>query len=417
MAKVVMPQLGESVAEGTILRWLKREGEKIEKDELLFEVSTAKIDSEIPSPTEGVLARILVPEGETVPVGQELAEISEGGAPAAEPAAPEAKAEVGRAEEPAAPAPSPAPVVIPEDMVVSPAVRKLAREHNVDLAQVQGSGAGGRVTKKDVEIYLAAAPAAAPEVPAAEPAPAAPAAPAFVPREEGLEETTPLSHMRKMIAQHMMRSHTQTAHLTALVEVDLTEIEHYRQGAKEEFKRSEGFSLTYLPFVAKAACEALMEMPVVNSTLVDGDSLVMRRYVHLGIAVALPDGLIVPVVRRAEEKTVLGLARSIYDLATRAREKRLSPDEAVGSTFTITNPGVFGSVIGTPIINYPEVAILSFEAVQRRPHVVDDAIAIRSMVYVPLTYDHRVMDGMQAAQFLGLIKKRLEAWDFSQGIS
>lgn len=434
-----MPRLGETITEGTVLRWLKAEGDEVAKDESIVEISTDKVDSEIPSPVGGRVSRILVPEGETVPVGTELAKIEEAaveaaaqvtGVEAARPAevlppteapprAEPTPAEAPRLAEAAPPSTAPPPIEAakaaesaPETGVVSPLVRKLAKERNVDLSTVKGTGSGRRITKDDV---LRAASAGAGEMPAREsaPGPAAEELQRFVIAPEGArEEKVPLSHMRKAIAEHMLRSQATSAHVTAIVEVDMSHVARTRRAFKETFVTKEGFSLTYLPFVSWAACGALLDFPVVNSEL-QGDSLLVKRYVNLGIAVSLDDGLIVPVIKGAHEMDVVQLARAIHDLAEKARGRRLHPDDVHGGTFTITNPGTYGSLMQTPIINQPQLAILSFERIEKRPVVIDDAIAIRDMVYMPCSYDHRVLDGAVVTQFLVRMKELLETADFA----
>ena len=425
MTTVTMPQLGETVVEGTILRWLKREGDLVQADEPLFEISTDKVDTEVPSVASGRLAKILVPEGATVKVGTELAIIEEEGAPAAAP-------EPERAAPAAEPAPQPAAApTAPRAGVISPLVRRLAAEHGVDLSQVVGTGAGGRITKNDVLAYIAArgeaapaaaappAPAAAPAAAAAAPAPAAapavtaPPAPAAAGAEE---EILPVSHVRAKIAEHMKRSLEVSARAWTAVEVNMENIARLRECHKDAFKAREGFALTYLPFVARAATEALLAFPLVNSEL-RGDRIVLKRYVNLGIAVSYDEGLIVPVLKGAHTMNLLGIARGINDLATRARAKKLLPDEVHGGTFTITNPGSFGSLISLPIINQPETAILSTDAVEKRPVVIDDAIAIRHMMYLSMSWDHRLIDGALATQFLVRVKQNLETWDFAEDLA
>ena len=495
---VTMPQLGETVVEGTITKWLKQEGETIERDEPLFEISTDKVDTEVPSPVAGKIVEIKVPEGETVSVGTELALIDAGGdgqaaeeRPQAEAAerqagdgqtgdgkaagAGTAEAESGQAvlsgqqaqaeaerpqevqREPAGmpaaqpddvPASAPesarapaaarteaAPKGGPRSRILSPLVRRLAEEHQIELSQVQGTGMGGRITKKDILSFIesgggrpATAPATAPQAePAPTPAPqlqpvpapqeqpaapvAAPAAEAAGAAAKGREEVVPLTRMRQAIARNMVASMQTTARAWNLVEVDMENVARTREAAKDAFKQREGISLTYMPFVAKAVCEALLAFPDVNSELRD-DQLVRKHYVNLGIAVALEDGLIVPVVKGADAMNMFGLARAINDVATRARNRKLNPDDVQGGTFTITNPGPFGSIISVPIINPPQCAILAFDAIEKRPVVIDDAIAIRHRVYLSMSWDHRVIDGATAAQFLGRLKSNLETWDF-----
>ena len=440
---VTMPQLGETVVEGTILKWLKKEGEEIGLDEPLFEISTDKVDTEVPSPVAGTVSQIKVQEGETVSVGTELAVIDDGsageqkvevsGEAGAEPEQKSAEEAVAKEvaeqpEKPAAkteremqPAATPSGDGGPRSQILSPLVRRLAEEHQVDLAQVQGTGTGGRITKRDVLAFAesggAGAAAQAPPAPAAFPPAAEPARPQLesVPerRVEGArEEVVPMSHIRKAIARNMVASLQTSARAWNLVEVNMENIARLRDRAKDEFKAQEGFSLTYMPFVGRAVCEALLAFPDVNGELRD-ETIVLKHYVNLGIAVAYEDGLIVPVVRGADEMNLVGLARGVNDVATRARSKKLKPDEVHGGTFTITNPGPFGSIISVPIINQPQTAILAFDAVEKRPVVIDDAIAIRHMVYLSMSWDHRVIDGATAAQFLGRLKQNLETWDFT----
>jgi len=387
-----MPRLGETVTEGTILKWLKNEGDFVDKDENIVEISTAKVETEIPSPVSGRVAKIVAPEDETVPVGAELALIDE------------TTTETG-----------PAPAV----GFVSPIVRKLAREHNVDLSQVTGTGSGGRITKQDVQRYLDMQKAAAPGAPKPPMAQAPPISLAPMPSAEVPlgERIVPMNILRREIAQHMVRSRHTSAHVTGIVEVDMTNVVKQRDKIKEAFKKREGFSLTFLPFVAKATVDALIHFPMVNARIIDEHNMALHDYVNLGIAVSVENGLIVPVIKHAEEMNLLGLAHHIHELAEKTRAGKLTLDEVTGSTFTITNPGSFGSLIQTPIINQPNVAILSLEGIQKRPIVIDEAIAIRSMVYMPLSYDHRLIDGAMATQFLNRIKEDLETWDFSPDLA
>ena len=455
---VTMPQLGETVVEGTITKWLKKEGETVERDEPLFEISTDKVDTEVPSPVGGKVVQIKVPEGETVSVGTELAIIESGdgqGAPPPQKEAEPAPPKEQRAPEPeerpepapAPPAPEPAATTQlaprseaapppaarvqaaadrgPRSQILSPLVRRLAEENQVDLSQVRGTGTGGRITKKDVLAYIESgpspAPAAAPEgqtrpaeVPSAPPreAPAPAAAPApRVSAPGAREEAIPLTRMRQAIARNMVASIQTTARAWNVVEVSMEGVARTREAAKDAFRQREGIGLTYMPFVARAVTEALLEFPDVNSELRD-DHLILKHYVNLGIAVALDEGLIVPVVKGAESMNLVGLARAINDVATRARSKKLMPDDVQGGTFTITNPGPFGSIISVPIINPPQCAILAFDAVEKRPVVEGDAIAIRHMVYISMSWDHRIIDGATAAKFLGRVKQNLETWDF-----
>ena len=474
---VTMPQLGETVVEGTITKWLKKEGETVERDEPLFEISTDKVDTEVPSPLGGKLVEIKVQEGETVQVGTELAMIDSGGdgqagdgqaaeAPPKERAdeAPEGQAEEeggaeagaeaepkasGKAEEAtdedrqgersaeesqeeepqrtpgdesggpegdgrggaqsAEPAGEPAEGG-PRSHILSPLVRRLAEENQVDLSEIRGTGTGGRITKQDVMAFVESRGEAPAEAPA--PAPRPQAAPAPAARAAGdREEVIPLTRMRQAIAKHMVTSIQTSARAWNLVEVNMEHVADIRARAKDEFKEREGISLTYMPFVARAVCEALLAFPDVNAELRE-DQLIRKHYVNLGIAVALDEGLIVPVVKGADEMNIVGLSRAINDVATRARSKKLNPDDVHGSTFTITNPGPFGSIMSVPIINQPNCAILAFDAVEKRPVVVDDAIAIRHMVYLSMSWDHRIIDGATAARFLGRLKHNLETWDF-----
>jgi 2-oxoglutarate dehydrogenase complex dihydrolipoamide succinyltransferase (E2) component len=397
MTSVKMPQLGETVVEGTILKWLKKEGERVELDEPLFEISTDKVDTEVPSSVAGVLAKILVREGQTVKVGTDLAEIEAGdGAGAA-----------GGSEPPSAAAPAASATTLPDrgkrSRMLSPLVRKLAAENAVDLSLVIGTGTGGRITKTDVLSYVASRGDAAP---GAVPVPAAVA---------GGEEAVPVTHIRKAIAEHMTRSLQVSARAWNAVEVDMENVARLRERTKDAFRAREGFNLTYMPFVSRAVIEALLAFPMVNAEL-RGEEIVLRRYVNLSIAVSYEDGLIVPVVKNADTMSLIGLARAVNDVAVRARAKQLKPDEVHGGTFTITNPGPFGSLISVPIINQPQSAILAFDSVEKRPVVIDDAIAIRHMVYLSMSWDHRVIDGAIASQFLSLVKQNLETWDFAEDL-
>jgi 2-oxoglutarate dehydrogenase E2 component (dihydrolipoamide succinyltransferase) len=458
MTDVVMPQMGESIVEGTLTRWLKKVGDQVQRDEPLFEISTDKVDTEIPAPAEGVLTEILVQEGAVVAINTVVARIGAAGeavaaapavaakpAPAAAtaPADAQAQSEDAPAPEPvAAPAAAPAPAAqaaAPEPVAeepagpVSPLVRKIARENNIDLKLVKGTGAGGRVTKADVDAYLAASASTATAAKAAHgpsaPAPAAPTpvpapAPAFVrapapppealpplPRPEPAKvRLEPMSIMRQKIAEHMLLSKRTSAHVTTVHRVDMTQVARLRARAKEEFRERYGFGLTFLPFVARAAAEALRAFPIVNASI-EGTNILYHNEINIGIAVALENGLIVPVIRQADEKNVAGLQRSIVDLAARARSRQLKPDEVSGGTFSITNFGSFGSLFATPVINQPQVAILGLGAVEKVPVVVDgDAIAIRSLAYLALTFDHRLIDGALGDQFCQKVKQVLENW-------
>jgi 2-oxoglutarate dehydrogenase E2 component (dihydrolipoamide succinyltransferase) len=414
MTSVKMPQLGETVVEGTILKWLKAEGDTVALDEPLFEISTDKVDTEVPSVAAGVLTKILVPEGTTVGVGTELAVI-EGD---------EVAGEAAPSGVPVAARPAAADSAVPEpdrgerSQILSPLVRKLAAEHGVDLAQVVGTGTGGRITKGDVLGFVASqgVPMRAPAAPAAAP----PATSALVPPPQtvaaGGEEFVPVSHIRKLIAEHMHASLQVSARAWNAVEVDMENVARLRARAKDAFREREGFGLTYMPFVTRAVTEALVAFPMVNSEL-RGDQIIVKHYVNMGIAVSYEDGLIVPVLKGCDAMNLVGIAKGINDLATRARAKKLLPDEVHGGTFTITNPGPFGSLISVPIINQPESAILAFDSVEKRPVVVDDAIAIRHRVYLSLSWDHRLIDGALASQFLSRVKQNLETWDFAEDLA
>jgi 2-oxoglutarate dehydrogenase E2 component (dihydrolipoamide succinyltransferase) len=455
---VVMPQMGESIFEGTITKWLKKPGDKVERDEPLFEISTDKVDAEIPSPSAGVLKEIKIAEGQTVPIQTIVAVIDGAGsaaasapAPAAAPAkaapAP-AAAPTPAAAKPAAPASAPAaPVSAPaapaasssstERIHSSPLVRRLAKEHGVDLSAIEGTGAGGRITKEDIEAVIAgqSAPAAAQapapaasvrlSVPPPPPAPiAAPGAPAVhgglytpalqigVPRERiyfGNYEVQPLSNMRQKIAEHMVASKHVSAHVYSVDEIDMTKVAAIRAKSKEEFEKRYETKLTFMPFFVKAAVAGLRAYPTLNASL-DGTNMVLHKEINIGIAVALDWGLIVPVIKNADEKNLLGIQRNLNDLAERARSKKLKPEEVQEGTFSITNPGVFGGLFGLPVISQPNVGILGLGAIEKRPVVINDSIAIRSMCYVTLSYDHRVVDGAVAHQFLHKVKETLENW-------
>jgi pyruvate dehydrogenase E2 component (dihydrolipoamide acetyltransferase) len=459
---VVMPQMGESIFEGTITKWLKKPGDKVERDEPLFEISTDKVDAEIPSPSAGVLKEIKIPEGQTVPIQTVVAVIDGAGsaaasapAPAPAPAAakpaptpaPQAAPAAKPAPVPAAPAPAPAvaasasaPASLGTERIhSSPLVRRLAKEHSIDLSTIEGTGAGGRITKEDIESVIAAqsgaaaapamatsAPAAAarptpPPPPAATAAPGAPAAhgtqfiPALqlgVPRERvyfGSYEVQPLSVMRQKIAEHMVASKHVSPHVYSVEEIDMSKIAALRAKSKDEFEKRYETKLTFMPFFVKAAVAGLRAYPALNSSL-DGTNVVIHKEVNIGIAVALDWGLIVPVIKGADEKNFLGIQRNLNDLAERARSKKLKPEEVQEGTFSITNPGVFGGLFGLPVISQPNVGILGLGAIEKRPVVVNDAIAIRSMCYVTLSYDHRVVDGAIAHQFLHKVKETLENW-------
>jgi pyruvate dehydrogenase E2 component (dihydrolipoamide acetyltransferase) len=424
---VVMPQMGESIAEGTITKWMKKVGERVDRDEPLFEISTDKVDAEIPSPAAGVLTEILAQENETVGVNTVVAVIDGEGtavsAPApAETALVQPEAASATSSTPVADVPSAKPPAVAqsdgdetEDIRTSPLVRRIAREHHVDLTQVKGTGLGGRVSKKDILDYIerqSTGRAAAPPLPAASPAPPPPAqksapAPATF---SGATQIVPMTPMRQKIAEHMVVSKHTSAHVYTVIEVEMTRVVETRDRFKSEFENRHGIKLTFTPFFVRASVEAIKESPVINSS-VDGTNIVYKRDVNIGIAVALENGLIVPVIKRADEKNFLGLARSVQDLADRARSKHLSVDDVQGGSFTITNPGSYGGLFGLPIINQPQVAILGVGAIEKRPVVRNDAIAIRHMVYLSISYDHRVVDGAVAEQFMGRIRKVLENWD------
>ncbi|MGD0500421.1 MAG: dihydrolipoamide acetyltransferase family protein [Bryobacteraceae bacterium] len=419
MTDVVMPQMGESIVEGTLTKWLKKPGERIGRDEPLFEISTDKVDTEIPSPAAGTLAEVLVEEGKTVGINTVVARIEE--ATGAGGAKPVAAALAAAAPPPQEVAPAPAPRVVEEATVVgepagplSPLVRRMARENNIDLSRVAGTGAGGRITKQDVESYLArqGEPAAAADRQAEPPAPPVSPTPAVLPVPLAGQARTriePMSFMRAKIAEHMALSKRTSAHVTTVHRVDMTAVARMRERHKTEFQARHGFSLTYLPFIVRAVVAALREYPLLNASI-DGNNIIYHNEIHIGIAVALENGLIVPVVRGADEKNVLGLQRAIVDLATRARSRQLKPDEVQGGTFSITNFGGYGSLIGTPVINQPQVAILGVGTVEKAPVVIDDAIAIRSICHLSLSFDHRLIDGALADQFMTKVKKGLEGW-------
>jgi 2-oxoglutarate dehydrogenase E2 component (dihydrolipoamide succinyltransferase) len=435
VTEVVMPQMGVSVSEGTVTRWLKGVGDQVEADEPLLEISTDKVDTEVPSPGTGVVAEILVQEGETVEVGTLLARIgAAGSAPAPAPPEPAAAEPEPPAPEPVAagePAPAPAAPTAPEPhnghdhdrSFVSPVVARIAAEHGIDPTQVEGTGRAGRVTKRDILAFVESGAAEPPAAPAA-PAPAAPprAAPAPAPAAAAGSELAPgeslepMNAMRRGIAEHMRRSLDTAAHVTSAIEVDMARVVAIRERRKHEYDHQYGVKLTYLAFVARATVETLRDWPWVNAEL-RGESILTRNHVNLGFAVALEGGkgLIVPVVKNAEGLNLLGMARAIADLANRARTKRLLPDDVQGGTFTITNPGGFGTFHGTPVISQPQSGILGTYAVVKRPWVIQDengadVIAIRPIMNLTLTYDHRVVDGAYAGQFLHDLRGRLEGW-------
>jgi 2-oxoglutarate dehydrogenase E2 component (dihydrolipoamide succinyltransferase) len=406
MTDVIMPQMGESIAEGTVTKWHKSVGDRVERDEPLFEISTDKVDTEIPSPAAGILTEIRVGEGQTVPINTIVAIIGEKSS--------QAPVVSQRPEPPPPGRPSPvAPKEVPtptEDrgQRSSPLVRRMAREHGIDLLKLSGSGLGGRITKQDVLKHLesggpsASAPQAAvrPEGVAAEGTPAS----------FGHVESVPMTNIRKSIAEHMVMSRRTSAHVTTVFEVDVSRIVQLRESLKGRFEKEEGVKLTYTPFFIRSVTPSLKSFPALNASI-EGDRILYRREYHIGVAVALDAGLIVPVVHHADEKSFLGLARAVADLSERARTKKLKPEEVQGGTFTVTNPGPYGGLFGTPIINQPQVAILGVGGIQKRPVVIHDGIAVRSMVYLALSFDHRLIDGAVADQFMAEVKRRLEGWD------
>jgi 2-oxoisovalerate dehydrogenase E2 component (dihydrolipoyl transacylase) len=412
LAQIKMPQLGESVTEGTVDKWLKNEGDFVKRDEPLVEVITDKVNAEIPSPFEGKLVKITAAQGETVLVGAVIAQIEVAGAPAIAAAqAPAKKLPAATSvSEAAAEAPGPATQPAPAgggngNARLSPAVRKLAAEHGIDPTTLRGSGMGGRVTRDDV---LAAVGGASAPAPAAAPAPARPQ----TPRDGTREELVKLSVMRKSIAEHMVRSLATSPHAWTMQEVDVTNLVRYRETEKEGFRARHGVPLTYIPFVVQIVCEAIKQYPWLNSTWSD-EGIILKRYINMGIAVSIPDGLIVPVLKDADQRGFTDLVRSLNDLIERARNKQLKPDDVQGGTFTLNNTGATGSVASQPIINQPQAAILTTESIVRRPVVIGDGIAVRQMMNMAMSFDHRIIDGMMAGQFLGFIKKRLEEWTAS----
>jgi 2-oxoglutarate dehydrogenase E2 component (dihydrolipoamide succinyltransferase) len=470
-AQVIMPQMGESIAEGTITKWLKKVGDPVKRDEPIFEISTDKVDAEIPSPVAGTLLEIKVPEGQTVAINTVVALVGEAGEkPAAAPVAPVVQAQAPpppppapaqKAEAPAParlPEPAPAPVRPPtpappgaapapvaaqapeaggtvesfEERLrqrSSPLVRKIAQEQGVRIQEIEGTGIHGRVTKDDILSYIenrkvagpaaaAVAPAAIPQVGRAVPAEApAPARPALATTDR--DEVVAMTKIRKITADNMILSKRTSAHVTTVFQIDYTNIARLRERNKDAFLAKNGVKLTYMPFIFRACVQALKEFPQVNASI-DGDNIVYHKDVHLGMAVALDWGLIVPVIKNADEKSILGLARATQDLAERARSKRLKPEEIQGGTFTVTNPGVFGSLFGTPIIPQPQVAILGVGTIEKRPVVVadengNDALGIRTVGYLALSFDHRLIDGADADKFMARVKETLEKGEFELG--
>lgn len=419
MIEMIMPQMGESIVEGTIVRWRKQIGETVQKDEMILEISTDKVDSEIPSPASGVLQEILAKEGQTVAVGAVIARIAEEGSRVDD---------RPLTQTPAAAIPVAADPLMPADAgktkkFLSPLVKKIAQEHNIPLEQVEriaGTGANGRISKNDILAYLgqrgvpspAPFPAAQAPAPASAPAPVPPpmtvAASAPVLSADNQIEIVAMDHVRKRIAEHMVFSKHTSPHVTSVAEVDVTRIVKYRDKVKAEFEKQQGAPLTFTAFFVQAAAQALRDFPLINSS-VDGDNILMKKNIHIGIAVGLDKGLIVPVIRNADRLSLVGIAQVISDLATRARQKQLQAEEVKGGTFTITNIGTFGNLFGTPIINQPQVAILGTGAIKKRPVVIeDDALAIRSMMYISLTYDHRIIDGLYGGSFLQRVVQNLE---------
>jgi len=463
--EVVMPQMGESIAEGTITKWLKKVGERVERDEPLFEISTDKVDAEIPSPAAGTLTEVRFKEGDTVEVNTVVAVLGGDGASAAEAPAATPVEDTARATEASAPpptppappqpaaAPPPPPAPAPPPVQVKPApppppptvtsqpksdgsvasaeelrrtkssplVRKIAQEHGVDISQLEGTGLSGRVTKNDILSFIesGAAPAPAPPQRAAAPAPATlpePVAPP-PPRPQLGDRVEQMSVMRKKIAEHMVLSRRTSAHVTTVYEIDMTRVARLRDKHRDEFYQRTGTKLTFMPFIFEAVNKGLRKFPIFNAQ-VNGDQIIYKQDINLGMAVALDWGLIVPVIKRADDLSISGLARAANDLADRARTKQLKPDEVTGGTFTITNPGVFGGLFGTPIINQPQLAILGVGKIEKRAKVLttadgDDFIGIRWMAYFALSFDHRVIDGADAERFLAFVKEQLQAGDFS----
>ena len=436
MTNVMMPQMGESIAEGTIVRWIKKVGDAIDRDEPLFEISTDKVDAEIPSPVAGVLTEIRVKEGETVAVNSVVAII--GGADEAVAALPVAappladtppadglpEAAVGQAETPKASASVPqglelqpsqaresaSPEAAPTREELrrqksSPLVRRIARDHNIDIGRIRGSGLSGRVTKHDILSFLESGRAASSSQRDAGVAP--PAGPIFKPGEN--VQIVPMSIMRRKIAEHMVLSARTSPHVYSVYEVNFARVSALREKKKAEYEAA-GAKLTFTAFIARAAVEALRQFPIVNASI-DGDNIVYKKDINLGIAVAIENGLIVPVIRNADEKSLMALSRAIDDLANRARTKKLNPEEVQGGTFTITNPGVFGALYGLPLINQPQAAIMGVGAIEKRAIVIGDAIAIRPMCHITLGYDHRLVDGADGGRFLAFFKERLENFD------
>jgi 2-oxoglutarate dehydrogenase E2 component (dihydrolipoamide succinyltransferase) len=420
--KIVVPHMGESVVEGTVLKWLKQPGDRVERDEPVVEIGSDKIDVEVPAPAAGRLTQILAQEGETVPVGREVGLIESEDAGAVRPSA-EAPAEAKGAETPSKEREAdvrPAPVhrerpVEPKTAEgrrrITPVVAKVAERHGVDLDQVEGTGLGGRVTKQDVLAYLEGRrPARAAPEPwreEARPPPAPPSPRLAAAAGDESVEVVPVTRMRKAIAEHLVRSKQTAPHVTTVADVDMTRLVKFREKHKTEFEREEGVSLTYMPFIVMACVRGLKDFPFLNASM-EAEQILLKRYYHIGVAVALEEGLVVPVIRHADRLDIRGLAHALHDLAERARTKRLTNDDLEGGTFSITNPGVFGAILSTPIINYPQAAILGVEAIRKMPVVRDDEIVIRQMMYLCLSYDHRIVDGATAVRFNQRVRRILE---------
>lgn len=404
-SNVIMPQMGESIFEGTITRWLKNVGDRVERDEPLFEISTDKVDSEIPASASGILREILFQEGETVEINTVVAVIDDQGGAVQDAGGDGNTVLPQEAEQTSGPTLKPEAADPRRGIRASPLVRRMAREEGIDLAEIEGTGLGGRITKRDILNYLSERERIA-EV----------TRPLVQQAQEGLgpapsdeDEVVPMSAMRKSIAEHMISSRRTSAHVTSIFEVDMTGVVRLKEENAEKFARREGFKLSLTPFFVKGLVDTLKDFPILNASMV-GNDIVYKKDINLGVAVALDWGLIVPVIRQAQQKTLVGMAREVVDLSHRARRKQLSPEEVQGGTFTLTNPGVFGGLIGTPIINQPQVAILCVGAVTKRAVVINDAIAIRSMAFLSLTFDHRLIDGAVADRFLSSLRDRLESW-------
>ncbi len=405
--EMVMPKMGESIMDGTILKWLKQPGDTVEKDEIILEISTDKVDSEIPAPVSGTISQLLAAEGDTVDVGSVIALFETDQAVESSAPAPQAETVEEETVPVVAATPAPAPKSKPQGArFYSPVVMNIANENGIAFAELEtipGSGLNGRVTKKDIMNYIAGR-GKAPRVQAA-----APAAPAGFTGADGIE-VIEMDRMRKSIAEHMIKSKHTSAHVSLYAEIDMQNISRIRERNKKAFKAREGFSLTYMPFIAEATTRALKEFPMLNASI-DGDRILVKHFVNLGIAVAVEAGLIVPNIFHADERNLTGLARAINDVAARARDKKLKPDEVVNGTFSISNFGVYGTSVGFPIINQPQVAILGVGAIKKRPVVINDAIAIRPIMYLSLTIDHRLIDGAMGAQFLQRVGQLLEGYD------